>query len=90
MRETERQGEHADRGTEGQRDRETERQRDRETKRSRVSQNYPPGRYVPLSRCPKKNNIHVNTLPFMTLYALWYPRMKRGRKGHKGQKGQKG
>ena len=35
MRETERQGEHADRGTEGQRDRETERQRDRETERQR-------------------------------------------------------
>ena len=39
---------------------------------------------------------HYLLCPFMTLYALWYPRMKRAqrvtkvRKGHKGHKGHKG
>ena len=33
---------------------------------------------------------HYLLCPFMTLYALWYPRIKKGKKGHKGQKGHKG
>ena len=27
-----------------------------------------------------KTKVRVNTLPFMTFYALWYPRMRKGRK----------
>ena len=29
---------------------------------------------------------HYLLCPFMTFYALWYPRMKKGRKGTRGKK----
>ena len=38
-------------------------------------------------RVRDKETTHYLLCPFMTFYALWYPRMKKGRKGHKGQKG---